>query len=82
MEWPYIVVLVLAIPVIILPVLVIWYINAGGIFAILNQHRKKAAAKWLFDFERKGSIAWDRQDSVIHQQYIRQVDHLIEQIKK
>lgn len=37
--------LVLAIPVLLIPVAFVWYINAGGIAAAVRQAREKKAAK-------------------------------------
>lgn len=46
MEWGVIVALVVAAPLILLPVAFIWYLNLGGIYAARKEARKrKAAAK-------------------------------------
>ena len=82
MEWSTVVVLVLAIPVILIPIALIWYINVGGIIVLLDKRRRNAAAKWLFDFERKGTIAWERQDNEMHQYYKNQVDSLFHHSKE
>ena len=82
MEWPIILAIVLAIPVILMPIALIWYLNVGGIIAVLDRRRRSAAGKWLFDFERKGTIAWERQDGEVQKQYLELVDSLINQIKK
>ena len=82
MEWSTVVVLVLAIPVILIPIALIWYINVGGIIVLLDKRRRNAAAKWLFDFERKGTMAWERQGNEIHQYYRNQVDSLLNQTNK
>jgi hypothetical protein len=36
MEWQFIVALMIAIPVILFPVLFIWYLNVGGIYAVIK----------------------------------------------
>ena len=49
MQWQVIVALIVVIPVILFPVLFIWYLNIGGIFATVrerqaaHEQRKKAA---------------------------------------
>jgi len=45
MEWEFIVVLVVAIPVILFPVAFVWYLNIGGIYALIRQRRAKRAAR-------------------------------------
>lgn|GEM_PF-1635078 len=82
MEWPIVLALVLGIPIMLIPVAYIWYINFGGIVAILERRKRNAAAKWLFNFDRKGTIVWERQDEGIRQYYIDSVGKLIDQIKK
>ena len=82
MEWPIVLAIVLAIPVILMPIALIWYLNVGGIIAVLDQRRRIVAGKWLFDFERKSTIAWERQDNEVQKQYLDLVDSLINQIKK
>ena len=74
-------ILILVIPVVLLSVLLIWYLNIGDIIAILSKSRKGALAKWLFDFERKGTIAWERQDNEVKQYYLDQVGRLVSQMK-
>ena len=37
--------LVLAIPVILIPVVFVWYINVGGVFAAVREAREKRANK-------------------------------------
>ena len=43
MEWQIIVALVLAIPIILIPVVFVWYLNVGGIFAAVKEARKRRA---------------------------------------
>lgn len=45
MEWQFIVVLVLGIPVILFPVAFIWYLNISGIYAAIQEARKRKAAR-------------------------------------
>lgn len=44
MEWPIIVILVLAVPIIILPVALVWYLNIAGIYAAAKEARKRKPA--------------------------------------
>ena len=41
MEWQFIVALVIAIPIILFPVALIWYLNIGGIYALVRDARKR-----------------------------------------
>ena len=41
MEWQFIVALVVAIPIILFPVALIWYLNIGGIYALVRDARKR-----------------------------------------
>lgn len=53
MEWQIIVVLVVIAPLILFPVVFIWYVNIAGFYTMLRERRKeKAAAK-----ERIGAVA-------------------------
>lgn len=45
MQWEFIVALVLAMPVMLLPVALLWYLNIGGIYAAIQEARKKGAAR-------------------------------------
>ena len=44
MEWPIILLLVLAVPVILLPVALVWYLNIGALYAAIKERRKERAA--------------------------------------
>lgn len=44
MEWGVIVALVIAAPLILLPVAFIWYMNIGGIYAARKEARRREAA--------------------------------------
>ena len=43
MEWQLVVALVLAIPVILFPAAYVWYLNIGGVRAVVREARKKIA---------------------------------------
>lgn len=43
MSWQVIVALVVAIPVVLLPVAFVWYLNIGGVFAAVREMRAKKA---------------------------------------
>ncbi len=45
MEWQFIVALVLAIPVILFPAAYIWYLNIGGIIALIKDKREKRSIR-------------------------------------
>ena len=41
MQWQIVIALVIAIPVILFPVAVIWYLNIGGIFTAIKEARAR-----------------------------------------
>ncbi len=45
MEWQVILALILAIPVMLIPVALIWYINAGGIRLAIKEARERRAVQ-------------------------------------
>jgi hypothetical protein len=45
MEWQFIVALVVMIPIILLPVAFVWYLNLGGIYAAAREARRKRSAE-------------------------------------
>jgi hypothetical protein len=45
MEWQIIVALVITIPVILLPVSIIWYVNVGGVYLAIKEAKAKRAAR-------------------------------------
>ena len=45
MEWQVIVLLVVAIPIILLPVVFVWYLNIGGIYSAIKEARSKKDAR-------------------------------------
>ena len=44
MEWQIIVALVLIIPIILIPVVFVWYLNVGGIYAAIKEARARRVA--------------------------------------
>ena len=45
MEWQFIVALAVMIPIVLLPVAFVWYLNLGGIYAAVREARTKKAAE-------------------------------------
>ena len=45
MEWQIIVALVVAVPIILFPVLFVWYLNIGGLFAAVREAETRRAAQ-------------------------------------
>jgi len=45
MDWEFIVALVAAIPIVLLPAAFVWYLNVGGIYAAFREARRKRSAK-------------------------------------
>ena len=45
MEWQVILVLVLAMPVLLFPVAFVWYLNIGGMYALIKSRREKKATQ-------------------------------------
>ena len=45
MEWQVILALVLGIPIALFPVAFVWYLNLGGIYAIIREREAKRAAE-------------------------------------
>lgn len=43
MSWQVIVALVIAVPVVLIPVAFVWYLNTGGVFAAIREMRAKRA---------------------------------------
>ena len=41
MQWEFVVALVVAVPVILFPVVFVWYLNIGGIYAAIKEAREK-----------------------------------------
>ena len=51
MEWQVIVALVIAIPIILIPVVFVWYLNMGGIYQAFQaaRQRRRAARKRMVE---------------------------------
>ncbi len=45
MEWSYILLLAIAIPVVLFPAAFIWYLNIGGIYAAIKEARARKHAR-------------------------------------
>ncbi len=45
MEWTFVVALVVAIPIVLLPPALVWYMNIGGLSAVLREARARRAAR-------------------------------------
>ena len=45
MEWQVIVALALAIPIILLPVVFIWFLNIGGVYAVMKRAQARRATR-------------------------------------
>ena len=45
MQWEFIVALVIAIPIILFPVAFVWYLNIGGIYAVIKEMRARRVAR-------------------------------------
>jgi len=45
MEWQIIVALVIAVPVILSPAAFVWYLNIGGVLAVVKELARKRAKK-------------------------------------
>lgn len=45
MEWYIILALVLAIPVVIIPAVFVWYLNVSGIYTVVRETQKRRAAR-------------------------------------
>jgi len=45
MSWQVIVALVIAVPVVLLPVAFVWFLNAGGVFGALREMRARRAVQ-------------------------------------
>jgi hypothetical protein len=45
MDWEFIVALIVAVPIILLPVAFVWYLNIGGVLAAMRERRRKRARR-------------------------------------
>ena len=62
MQWEFVVALVLAVPLVLFPVALVWYLNIGGIYSAIQAARKKGAvrereAKVVFEGHAEGKRA-------------------------
>ena len=44
MEWQVVVALVIAVPIILIPVVLVWYLNMGGIYHAFQEARQRRRA--------------------------------------
>jgi len=44
MQWEFIVALVVAVPIILFPAALVWYLNIGGIYAAIKEARARRVA--------------------------------------
>ena len=44
MEWQVVVALVIAVPIILIPVALVWYLNMGGIYRVFQEARQRRKA--------------------------------------
>ena len=47
MQWELIVALVVAIPIILFPAAFVWYLNIGGIYAVIKEARARRVAQQM-----------------------------------
>jgi hypothetical protein len=59
MEWQIIVALAIVIPVVLIPVLFVWYLNIGGIYAAIKEARARRVVT-----EKKGKVAAEAKQRV------------------
>ncbi|UCH43140.1 MAG: hypothetical protein JSW16_00970 [Dehalococcoidales bacterium] len=45
MQWEFIVALVIAIPVVLLPVALVWYLNIGGVYTAIKEAKERRVAR-------------------------------------
>jgi hypothetical protein len=45
MEWEFVIALVIAIPVVLFPAALVWYLNVGGIYTAIKEARDRRAAR-------------------------------------
>lgn len=45
MEWYFILAIVLAVPIILIPVAFVWYLNASGIYTVIRETMKRQALR-------------------------------------
>jgi hypothetical protein len=59
MQWEFIVALVLGIPVILFPVVFVWYLNIGGIYTTIQEKRRVTRKAVTAGH----AVAWNRHNS-------------------
>ena len=52
MQWEFIIALIIAIPIILFPVAFVWYLNVGGVYAVIKKLYKRRAV-----YEEKANTA-------------------------
>ena len=57
MQWQVIVALVLVIPIILIPVLFVWYLNIGGIYAAIKERQAAREQNRKVTAEAKQHVA-------------------------
>ena len=45
MEWKFVIALVIAIPIVLFPAALVWYLNVGGIYNVIKEARGRRAAR-------------------------------------
>ena len=63
MEWQFIVAMVVIIPVILLPVAFVWYLNLSGIYAAVREARMKRAAEKRLATEKVTGSGYRQEDT-------------------
>jgi len=53
MEWQFMVMLIVMVPVVLLPVAFVWYLNLGGVWAAMRRARKEKASEKQLASEKK-----------------------------
>ena len=53
MQWELVIALVIAVPIILFPAALIWYLNVGGIFTAVREARARRVAR---EKERKKTL--------------------------
>ena len=45
MQWEFLVALLLAIPIVLIPVVFVWYLNVGGVYTAIKEGREKQTVR-------------------------------------
>lgn len=63
MEWQVILALAIIVPVVLIPVLFVWYLNIGGIYAAIRERRaaREQSRKLIAEAEQHVAVAVDGQ---------------------